>query len=299
MEDFARFTRGRHALFPQLGSGMSSARPPTPSPGHYSHPCTRWPEETEGRWLSPRPHPSSSSAELLLHRHTHVPTRTTRSPQPLGDGGWGGVWETGACLPDLDLMPLQAMLCPSGNQQPKSQDVSRERPAHPPLLRGWAAPTLPPSPGQPTLLLSPWNSLLGPDVPSTLPGLGLREQGEPTPGASSLCRGLPALSPTSCPAGIWVSTSLLAPFSGSGRKWEGVEEVLQGGLLACNCGGRGRRRRGRGTAMGLSAEKTQPCSPGARDEGHRLGREGVGRGGSSGKPGTLPVMAACRPVRAP
>lgn len=26
--------------------------------------------------------------------------------------------------------------------------------------------------------------------------------------------------------------------------------------------------------MGLSAEKTQPCSPGARDEGHRLGREG-------------------------
>lgn len=44
--------------------------------------------------------------------------------------------------------------------------------------------------------------------------------------------------------------------------------------------------------MGLSAEKTQPCSPGARDEGHRLGRE-LG-GGGSGKPGTLPVMAACQ-----
>lgn len=71
-----------------------------------------------------------------------------------------------------------------------------------------------------------------------------------------------------------MSPSFLVPFSGSRRKWEGVEEVLQlGGGTQEEGQVHSRVALSRGHAALLSW---------ARGEGHRLGTELLGVGGGGG-----------------
>lgn len=118
---------------------------------------------------------------------------------------------------------------------------------------------------------------------SALPRSGLagqRDVPEPPPGSPG-----PPQVPGPCAEAHLLAACLPAvplgsewpPPLGSRRKWEGLEEVPQGGGLGCNCGRRKPRRRGRWTAE-LS-------------KGHRRGSELPGQWESPG-------LYLWRPVRA-
>lgn len=149
---------------------------------------------------------------------------------------------------------------------PESQDVCRELQAHP-LEPGADEPC---SPSRGALAsCSPLQCPTRTSV-STLPRSGLagqRDVPEPPPGSPG-----PPPVPGPCAEAHLLAACLPAvplgsgwpPPSGSGRKWEGLEEVPQGGGLDCNCGRRKPRRRGRWIAELPSTEETYPVYQGSQ-----------------------------------
>lgn len=126
-----------------------------------------------------------------------------------------------------------------------------------------------PTAGCPRQLLTPWNALIR-TLASALPRSGLagqRDVPEPPPGSPG-----PPQVPGPCAEAHLLAACLPAvPLgsewpqpSGSGRKWEGLEEVPQGGGLDCNCGRRKARRRGRWTAELPSTEEMRPAYRGSQ-----------------------------------
>ena len=277
-------SQGVRRPFPWFGEGTAlSPLPPSIAPLTSANGGQRK-QEADSRCQGLRPavphHAARTCKHMCVHvniyTYIHIPpiTATRGSGKRLPPRPWPEALQAGLCsirepsAPHHNL-PFHNLPFLASDDTGGEQEMGDQRPrmslAHPPHQGSWVALL-------PAQLLTPWNAPLGPWHP-LCPG---EVWPSPYPWTwaewmpRSLCQSLPACCLlASCPTGVCVATSLLVPFSGSGREWRKFCKGGQG-LPACKCR-REPRRRGRWTAEPPSKGSSSPASQGLQRR-HRASR---------------------------